>query len=142
KFNIPTYLTKRLGESQNVISRLASRPRTTGRVCDRPRSEAPPTDHNHDQYLGTSVLRHGSANTTQLQAYLPDVRGTRISRHVNPLSPRHHIEHLQWTQEHVTRSMQQWSTVWFIVESLCRTTQLICQSIKAFSYLKTKIFKY
>uniref|UniRef100_A0A3P9IDQ3 Transposase Tc1-like domain-containing protein n=1 Tax=Oryzias latipes TaxID=8090 RepID=A0A3P9IDQ3_ORYLA len=60
---------------QSVISR------TTGRVCDRPRSGAPPeTDHNHDQNLRTSDLRHGLANTTQLQTRLPDVKGTRVSR--------------------------------------------------------------
>uniref|UniRef100_A0A3P9JUF3 Uncharacterized protein n=1 Tax=Oryzias latipes TaxID=8090 RepID=A0A3P9JUF3_ORYLA len=75
----------RQSEVASVISKLASRHRTTGRVFDRPRSGAQPvTDHNHDQNLRTSDLRH-------LQARLPDVRGTR------------------WTQDHVTWTMQQWS---------------------------------
>uniref|UniRef100_A0A3B3H6E9 Transposase Tc1-like domain-containing protein n=1 Tax=Oryzias latipes TaxID=8090 RepID=A0A3B3H6E9_ORYLA len=122
-----------LGESQSVINRLESRQRTTGRVCDRPKGEAlPVTDHNHDQNLRTSDLRYGLANATQLQAHLPDGRGTRVSRHtihnrlhpldwndrrplqVTPLTPRH----LQWKQDHVTWTMQQWSTILFTDE--CR----------------------
>uniref|UniRef100_A0A3P9LTE3 Transposase Tc1-like domain-containing protein n=1 Tax=Oryzias latipes TaxID=8090 RepID=A0A3P9LTE3_ORYLA len=96
---------------QSVISR------TTGSVCDRPRSGAPPeTDHNHDQNLRTSDLRHGLANTTQLQTRLPDVKGTRVSRQT--VNNRHRPECLQWTQDHVTWKMQQWSPILFSDE--CR----------------------
>ncbi|XP_040889325.1 chitinase-3-like protein 1 [Toxotes jaculatrix] len=81
-----------------VISRLASRHRTTGRVRDRPRSGAPlVTDRNDDQYLRTYALRHRYATATQLQAHLRD-----------------------WAQDHVTWTMQQWSTVLFTDE--CRVT--------------------
>uniref|UniRef100_A0A3B4ZT40 Transposase Tc1-like domain-containing protein n=1 Tax=Stegastes partitus TaxID=144197 RepID=A0A3B4ZT40_9TELE len=104
-----------LGVSQSVISRLASRHRTTGSVGDRPRSGAPRvTDHNDDQYLRTYALRHRYASATELQARLPDVRGTRVT----PLTPRHRRERLQWAQDHVTWTMQQWSTVLFTDE--CR----------------------
>uniref|UniRef100_A0A3B3IC49 Uncharacterized protein n=1 Tax=Oryzias latipes TaxID=8090 RepID=A0A3B3IC49_ORYLA len=76
-------LCSRQSEVASVISKLASRHRSTGRVFDRPRSGAQSvTDHNHDQNLRPSDLRH-------LQARLPDVRGTR------------------WTQDHVTWTMQQ-----------------------------------
>uniref|UniRef100_A0A3B4Z9U4 Transposase Tc1-like domain-containing protein n=1 Tax=Stegastes partitus TaxID=144197 RepID=A0A3B4Z9U4_9TELE len=93
-----------LGVSQSVISRLVSRHRTTGTVHDRPRSGAPRvTERNDDQYLRT-------------YARLPDVRGTRVT----PLTPRHRRERLQWTQDHVTWTMQQWSTVLFADE--CRVT--------------------
>uniref|UniRef100_A0A3P9MR87 Transposase Tc1-like domain-containing protein n=1 Tax=Oryzias latipes TaxID=8090 RepID=A0A3P9MR87_ORYLA len=103
-----------LGESQSVISRLAVIHRTTVRVCDRPRSGALPViDHNHDQNLKTSDLRHGLANATQRQARLPGVRGTGVSRQtihnrlhrfdlndgrplqVTPLTPIHRRERLQ-----------------------------------------------
>ena len=74
-------VARELGVSQSVISRLASRQRTTGRVRDRPRSGAPwVTDHNGDQYLRTYALRHCYVTATQLQAQLRDVRGTRVSR--------------------------------------------------------------
>uniref|UniRef100_A0A3P8UA40 Transposase Tc1-like domain-containing protein n=1 Tax=Amphiprion percula TaxID=161767 RepID=A0A3P8UA40_AMPPE len=97
-----------------VISRLAARHRTTGSVCDRPRSGAPRVmDHNDDQYLGTYALRHCYATATQLQACLREVRGTRVSRQticnglhhfglnarrllqVTPLTPRHRCDRLQ-----------------------------------------------
>uniref|UniRef100_A0A671Z4H8 Transposase Tc1-like domain-containing protein n=1 Tax=Sparus aurata TaxID=8175 RepID=A0A671Z4H8_SPAAU len=123
-------VARELGVSQSVISRLASRHRTTGRVRDRPRSGAPRvTDRNDDQYLRTYALRHRYATATQLQAQLRDVRGTRVSRQtirnrlhrfglnarrplqVTPLTPRHRRERLQWAQDHVTWTMQQWSTV-------------------------------
>uniref|UniRef100_A0A3B4A510 Transposase Tc1-like domain-containing protein n=1 Tax=Periophthalmus magnuspinnatus TaxID=409849 RepID=A0A3B4A510_9GOBI len=68
-------------DENDVISRLASRHRTTGRVCERPRSGAPQvTDRNDDQYLRTYALRHRYATATELQAHLRDVRGTRVSR--------------------------------------------------------------
>uniref|UniRef100_A0A671UD83 Transposase Tc1-like domain-containing protein n=1 Tax=Sparus aurata TaxID=8175 RepID=A0A671UD83_SPAAU len=123
-----------------VISRLASRHRTTGRVCDRPRSGAPQvTDRNDDQYLRTYALRHRYATATQLQAQLRDVRGTRVSRQtirnrlhrfglnarrplqVTPLTPRHRRERLHWAQDHVTWTMQQWSTVLhsFVILAMC-----------------------
>uniref|UniRef100_A0A671U5R4 Transposase Tc1-like domain-containing protein n=1 Tax=Sparus aurata TaxID=8175 RepID=A0A671U5R4_SPAAU len=112
-------VARELGVSQSVISRLASRHRTTGRVRDRPRSG----------YLRTYALRHRYATATQLQAQLRDVRGTRVSRQtirnrlhrfglnarrpvqVTPLTPRHRSERLQWAQDHVTWTMQHWSTV-------------------------------
>uniref|UniRef100_A0A8P4KQ24 Transposase Tc1-like domain-containing protein n=1 Tax=Dicentrarchus labrax TaxID=13489 RepID=A0A8P4KQ24_DICLA len=119
-----------VGIKSCVISRLASRHRTTGRVRDRPRSGAPRvTDRNDDQYLRTYALRHHYATATQLQARLRDVRGTRVSRQtirnrlhrfglnarrplqVTPLTPRHPRERLQWAQDRVTWTMQQWSTV-------------------------------
>ncbi|RXN29207.1 Transposable element Tcb1 [Labeo rohita] len=128
-----------LGVSQSVISRLASRHRTTGRVHDRPRSGAPRvTDRNDDQYLRTYALRHRYATATQLQARLRDVRGTRVSRQtirnrlhrfglnarrplqVTPLTPRHRRERLQWAQDHVTWTMQQWSTD--LLTDECRVT--------------------
>uniref|UniRef100_A0A3B4B8E1 Transposase Tc1-like domain-containing protein n=1 Tax=Periophthalmus magnuspinnatus TaxID=409849 RepID=A0A3B4B8E1_9GOBI len=100
-------VARELGVCQSVISRLASRHRTTGRVCERPRSGAPRvTDHNDDQYLRTYALRHRCATATQLQAHLRDVRGTRT-----PLTPRHRRERLQWAQDHVTWTMKQWSTI-------------------------------
>uniref|UniRef100_A0A3P9I9K5 Transposase Tc1-like domain-containing protein n=1 Tax=Oryzias latipes TaxID=8090 RepID=A0A3P9I9K5_ORYLA len=97
-----------LGKSQSVIRRLASRCRTTGRVCDRPRSGAlSVTDHNHDQNLRSSDLRH-------------DVRGTGVSRLTIP-NQLHRFDWnarrpLQWTHNHVTWTMQQWSTVLFTGE--------------------------
>ncbi|RXN28893.1 Transposable element Tcb1 [Labeo rohita] len=132
-------VARELGVSQSVIRRLASRHRTTGRVHDRPRSGAPRVaDRNNDQYLRTYALRHRYATATQLQARLRDVRGTRVSRQtirnrlhrfglnarrplqVTPLTPRHRRERLQWAQDHVTWTMQQWSTVLFTDE--CRVT--------------------
>ncbi|KAI3355169.1 hypothetical protein L3Q82_017878, partial [Scortum barcoo] len=94
-------VARELGVSQSVISRLASRHRTTGRVRDRPTSGAPRvTDRNDDdQYLRTYALRHRSR---PLQVTL--------------LTPRHRRERLQWAQDHVTWTMQQWSTVLFIDE--------------------------
>uniref|UniRef100_A0A3B3QRF8 Transposase Tc1-like domain-containing protein n=1 Tax=Paramormyrops kingsleyae TaxID=1676925 RepID=A0A3B3QRF8_9TELE len=101
-----------LGVSQSVISRLASRHRTTGRVHDRPRIG----------YLRTYALRHRHATSTQLQSRLRDMRGTRVSRqtirnrlHRFGLNAR---RPLQWAQDHVTWTMQQWSTVLFTDE--CR----------------------
>uniref|UniRef100_A0A3P8TVQ8 Transposase Tc1-like domain-containing protein n=1 Tax=Amphiprion percula TaxID=161767 RepID=A0A3P8TVQ8_AMPPE len=87
-----------------------TRHRTTGSVGDRPRSGAPQVmDRNDDQYLRTYALRHRYATATQLQACLPEVRGTRVSRQtiqrplqVTPLTPRHRCDRLQWAQEHVT----------------------------------------
>uniref|UniRef100_A0A3B3HWB6 Uncharacterized protein n=1 Tax=Oryzias latipes TaxID=8090 RepID=A0A3B3HWB6_ORYLA len=109
-----------------LISRLASRHRATGRVYDSPRSGAPPvTDHNHDQNLRTSDLRHGLANATQLQACLTNMKGTKVYRQtihnrlhrsmkqVILLISRHHREYLQWIQDCVSWKMQQWSTVLF-----------------------------
>ncbi|KAL0161944.1 hypothetical protein M9458_041340, partial [Cirrhinus mrigala] len=65
-----------------VITRLASRHRTTGRVHDRPRSGAPRvTDRNDDQYLRTYALRHRYATATQLQARLRDIN------HLQPTPP-------------------------------------------------------
>uniref|UniRef100_A0A3B5AWL8 Transposase Tc1-like domain-containing protein n=1 Tax=Stegastes partitus TaxID=144197 RepID=A0A3B5AWL8_9TELE len=123
-------VARELGVPQSVISRLASRHRTTGSVRDRPRSVAPRvTDYNGDQYLRTDELRHRYASATELQACLRDVRGTRVSRQtirnrlhcfglnarrplqVTPLTTRHCHERLQWAQDHVTWTMQQWSTV-------------------------------
>uniref|UniRef100_A0A3B4Z752 Transposase Tc1-like domain-containing protein n=1 Tax=Stegastes partitus TaxID=144197 RepID=A0A3B4Z752_9TELE len=123
-------VARELGVSQSVISTLASRHRTTGTVRDRLRSGAPRvTDRNDDQYLRTYALRHRYASATELQARLRDVRGTRVSRQtisnrlhrfglnarrllqVTPLTPRHRRERLQWAQDHVTWTMQQWSTV-------------------------------
>uniref|UniRef100_A0A3P8TVV3 Transposase Tc1-like domain-containing protein n=1 Tax=Amphiprion percula TaxID=161767 RepID=A0A3P8TVV3_AMPPE len=128
-----------LGVSQSVISRFAARHKTTGSVWDRPRSGAPRVmDRNDDQYLRTYALTHRYATATQLQACLREVRGTRVSRQtirnrlhcfglnarqplqVTPLTPRHRRDHLQWAQEHVTWTMQQWSTVLFTGE--CRVT--------------------
>uniref|UniRef100_A0A3P8U4P3 Tc1-like transposase DDE domain-containing protein n=1 Tax=Amphiprion percula TaxID=161767 RepID=A0A3P8U4P3_AMPPE len=122
------YVARELGVSQSVISRLAARHRTTGSVGDRPRSGAPQVmDRNDDQYLRTYALRHRYATATQLQACLPEVRGTRVSRQtirnrlhrfglnarrplqVTPLTPRHRCDRLQW-----------WSTVLFTDE--CRVT--------------------
>uniref|UniRef100_A0A3B3QX33 Tc1-like transposase DDE domain-containing protein n=1 Tax=Paramormyrops kingsleyae TaxID=1676925 RepID=A0A3B3QX33_9TELE len=120
-------VARELGVSQSVISRLASRHRTTGRVQDRPRSGAPRvTDRNDDQYLRTYALRHHA-------------RGTRVSKQtirnrlhhfglnarrplqVTPLILlRHRRERLQWAQDHVTWTMQQWTTVLFTDE--CRVT--------------------
>uniref|UniRef100_A0A3Q1ETL2 Uncharacterized protein n=1 Tax=Acanthochromis polyacanthus TaxID=80966 RepID=A0A3Q1ETL2_9TELE len=75
--------------------RLAARHRTTGSVGDRPRSGGPRVmDRNDDQYLRTYALRHRYATATQLQAL----------------------------QDHVTWTMQQWSTVLFTAE--CRVTLL------------------
>uniref|UniRef100_A0A3P8RPU7 Transposase Tc1-like domain-containing protein n=1 Tax=Amphiprion percula TaxID=161767 RepID=A0A3P8RPU7_AMPPE len=101
--------------SQSVISRLAARHRTTGSVGDRPRSGAPRVmDRNDDQYLRTYALRHRYATATQLQACLREVRGTRVSRqtirnrlHRFGLNARRPLQ----AQEHVTWTMQQWSTV-------------------------------
>uniref|UniRef100_A0A3B3QR86 Transposase Tc1-like domain-containing protein n=1 Tax=Paramormyrops kingsleyae TaxID=1676925 RepID=A0A3B3QR86_9TELE len=96
-------VARELGVSQSVISRLASRHRTTGRVHDRPRSGAPRvTDRDYDQYLRTYALRHRNATATQLQARLRDARGTRVT----PLTPRHRRERLQWAQDHVTWTMR------------------------------------
>uniref|UniRef100_A0A3P8TW82 Transposase Tc1-like domain-containing protein n=1 Tax=Amphiprion percula TaxID=161767 RepID=A0A3P8TW82_AMPPE len=97
-----------------VISRLAARHRTTGSVCDRPRSGAPEVmDRNDDRYLRTYALRHRYATATQLQTCLREVRGTRVSRQtirnrlhrfglnarrplqVTPLTPRHRCDRLQ-----------------------------------------------
>uniref|UniRef100_A0A3B4B8J9 Uncharacterized protein n=1 Tax=Periophthalmus magnuspinnatus TaxID=409849 RepID=A0A3B4B8J9_9GOBI len=78
-----------VGIKSCVISRLASRHRTTGRVCERPRSGAPRvTDRNDDLYLRTYALRHRYATVT-------------------PLTLRHRRERLQWAQDHVTWTMQQ-----------------------------------
>uniref|UniRef100_A0A3Q1BD95 Transposase Tc1-like domain-containing protein n=1 Tax=Amphiprion ocellaris TaxID=80972 RepID=A0A3Q1BD95_AMPOC len=100
-------VARELGVSQSVISRLAARHRTTGSVGDRPRSGAPRVmDCNDDQYLRTYALRHRYATATQLQACLREVRGTRVT----PLTPRHRCDRLQWAQDHVTWTMQQWST--------------------------------
>uniref|UniRef100_A0A3B4YEN0 Transposase Tc1-like domain-containing protein n=1 Tax=Seriola lalandi dorsalis TaxID=1841481 RepID=A0A3B4YEN0_SERLL len=92
------------------------------------------TDCNDDQNLRTYALRHRYAAATQLQARLRDVRGTRVSSQtirnrlhcfglnarrplqVTPLTPRHRRERLQWAQDHVTWTMQQWSTVLFTDE--------------------------
>uniref|UniRef100_A0A3B5AD51 Tc1-like transposase DDE domain-containing protein n=1 Tax=Stegastes partitus TaxID=144197 RepID=A0A3B5AD51_9TELE len=75
-----------------------------------------------------------TTSATELQARVRDVRGTRVSRQtirnrlhrfglntrrplqVTPLTPRHRREHLQWAQDHVTWTMQQWSTVLFTDE--------------------------
>uniref|UniRef100_A0A3B4ZXC1 Transposase Tc1-like domain-containing protein n=1 Tax=Stegastes partitus TaxID=144197 RepID=A0A3B4ZXC1_9TELE len=130
-----------VGIKSCVISRLLLRHRTTGTVRDRPRSGAPRvTDRNDDQYLRTYALRHRCASATELQAHLRDVRGTRVSRQticnrlhcfglnarrplqVTPLTPRHRRERLQWAQDHVTWTMQQWSTVLFTDE--CRLHQI------------------
>uniref|UniRef100_A0A3B3CA19 Transposase Tc1-like domain-containing protein n=1 Tax=Oryzias melastigma TaxID=30732 RepID=A0A3B3CA19_ORYME len=72
------------------------------------------TDHNNDQYRRTSADKHGSANATLLEARLPNVRNSRVSRQtihnrlhrfdlnsrrplqVTSLTPRHHLERLQW----------------------------------------------
>uniref|UniRef100_A0A3B3QA75 Tc1-like transposase DDE domain-containing protein n=1 Tax=Paramormyrops kingsleyae TaxID=1676925 RepID=A0A3B3QA75_9TELE len=118
------YVARELGVSQSVISRLASRHRTTGRVHDRPRSGAQRvTDRNYDQYLRTYALRHRHATATQLQAHLRDARSTRVSRqtirnrlHRFGLNDRR----LTFAQDHVTWTMQQWSTVLFTDE--CRVT--------------------
>ncbi|KAI3376763.1 hypothetical protein L3Q82_000365 [Scortum barcoo] len=82
-------VARELGVSQSVISRLASRHRTAGRVRDRPRSGAPQvTDRSDDQYLRTYALRHRNATATQLQARLRDVRGTRVqTNHSQPTPP-------------------------------------------------------
>uniref|UniRef100_A0A3B4ZZ49 Transposase Tc1-like domain-containing protein n=1 Tax=Stegastes partitus TaxID=144197 RepID=A0A3B4ZZ49_9TELE len=83
--------------SQSVISRLALRRRTTGTVRDRPRSGAPRvTDRNDDQYLRTYSCRP-----------VYEIRPLQVT----PLTPRHRRERLQWAQDHVTWTMQQWSTV-------------------------------
>uniref|UniRef100_A0A3B3RC03 Tc1-like transposase DDE domain-containing protein n=1 Tax=Paramormyrops kingsleyae TaxID=1676925 RepID=A0A3B3RC03_9TELE len=97
-------VARELGVSQSVISRLASRHRTTGRVHDRPRSGAPRTP---------------SCNCYSA-AGLRDARGTRVSRQtirnrlhrfglnasrllqVTRLTPKHRREPLQWAQDHVT----------------------------------------
>uniref|UniRef100_A0A3Q1C4Q4 Tc1-like transposase DDE domain-containing protein n=1 Tax=Amphiprion ocellaris TaxID=80972 RepID=A0A3Q1C4Q4_AMPOC len=132
-------VARELGVSQSVISRFAARHKTTGSVCDRPRSGAPRVmDRNDDQYLRTYALTHCYATATQLQACLREVRGTRVSRQtirnrlhcfglnarqplqMTPLTPRHRRDRLQWAQEHVTWTMQQWSTVLFTGE--CRVT--------------------
>uniref|UniRef100_A0A8C8E3H6 Uncharacterized protein n=1 Tax=Oryzias sinensis TaxID=183150 RepID=A0A8C8E3H6_9TELE len=99
-------VTGQLGESQSVISRLAS----TKSVCDRLTSGAPlVTDHNSDQYLRTHAPRHHFANATQLHS-------------LNPLTPRHCHERLQSAQDHVTWTMQQWSTVMFSLHFLTSET--------------------
>uniref|UniRef100_A0A8C7Z9W2 Uncharacterized protein n=1 Tax=Oryzias sinensis TaxID=183150 RepID=A0A8C7Z9W2_9TELE len=104
-------------------------------VSDRPRRGAQPvTDPNHDHYPRSYALRNQFANVTQLQARLPDVKATRVSRltihnklhcfdlnankllQVTPLMPRHHRELLQWAQDQVTWTMQQWSTLLFTDE--------------------------
>uniref|UniRef100_A0AAY4DV77 Transposase Tc1-like domain-containing protein n=1 Tax=Denticeps clupeoides TaxID=299321 RepID=A0AAY4DV77_9TELE len=75
-----SYVAGDLGVSPNVISRLASRHRTTGRVHDRPRSGGPRvTGRNEDQNLRTYAPRHRYATATRLQARLRDVRRTRVS---------------------------------------------------------------
>uniref|UniRef100_A0A3B3BTS6 Transposase Tc1-like domain-containing protein n=1 Tax=Oryzias melastigma TaxID=30732 RepID=A0A3B3BTS6_ORYME len=97
----------------NVISRLASRHRTAIRVCDRPRSETPPvTDHNHDQYLRTAALRHGSRNITQVSRQMIHNRLHRFdlnTRRPFQVTPRHCCKHRQQAQDHVTWTMQYWS---------------------------------
>uniref|UniRef100_A0A3P9I187 Tc1-like transposase DDE domain-containing protein n=1 Tax=Oryzias latipes TaxID=8090 RepID=A0A3P9I187_ORYLA len=107
-----------LGESQSVISRLAVTHRTTVRVCDRPRSGALPViDHNHDQNLKTSDLRDGLANATQLQARLPGVRGTGVSRQtIHNRLHRFDLNDGRPFEDHLTWTMQQWSTVFFTDE--------------------------
>uniref|UniRef100_A0A3B3DL68 Uncharacterized protein n=1 Tax=Oryzias melastigma TaxID=30732 RepID=A0A3B3DL68_ORYME len=109
--------------SQSIISRLVSRHRTTDRVCDRPRSGAPPVkDHNHDQYLRIYALKHGLAYTTQLQTHLPDVRVqgfpdkplTSFDLNVGDSTDTNR----QWEQDHKTWTMDQRSTVLLIDE--CR----------------------
>uniref|UniRef100_A0A8C7WQ69 Uncharacterized protein n=1 Tax=Oryzias sinensis TaxID=183150 RepID=A0A8C7WQ69_9TELE len=100
---------------QSVISKLASRHRTTGRVRDRPRSGVPPvTDHNHDQNLRTSELRHGLANATQLQTI--HNRLYRFMKQMILLISRYHCEHLQWRQDCVT---------WKIVGSFCTEMMVV-----------------
>uniref|UniRef100_A0A671UB61 Transposase Tc1-like domain-containing protein n=1 Tax=Sparus aurata TaxID=8175 RepID=A0A671UB61_SPAAU len=126
-----------VGIKSCVISRLASRHRTTGRVHDRPRSG----------YLRTYALRHRYATATQLQTQLRDVRGTRVSRQtirnrlhrfglnarrplqVTPLTPRHRRERLQWAQDHVTWTMQQWSTVLFTDKVGSPCTEMMVVSV-------------
>uniref|UniRef100_A0A3B5ARU7 Transposase Tc1-like domain-containing protein n=1 Tax=Stegastes partitus TaxID=144197 RepID=A0A3B5ARU7_9TELE len=152
----PTHLqqrnTARLRVGGSVISRLASRHRTTGAVRDRPRRGAPRvTDRNDDQYLRTYALRHRNASATELQAHLRDVRGTRVSRQticnrlhrfglnarrplqVTPLTPRHHRERLQWAQDHVTWTMQQWSTFLFTDECRVNFPGGLCNAISGSS---------
>uniref|UniRef100_A0A3P8RZ38 HTH cro/C1-type domain-containing protein n=1 Tax=Amphiprion percula TaxID=161767 RepID=A0A3P8RZ38_AMPPE len=108
-------VARELGVSQSVIIRLAARHRTTGSVGDRPRSGAPLVmDRNDDQYLRTYALRHRYATATQLQACLREVRGTRVSRQ----TIRNQLH--RFAQDHVTWTMQQWSTVLFTDE--CRVT--------------------
>uniref|UniRef100_A0A3Q1D008 Transposase Tc1-like domain-containing protein n=1 Tax=Amphiprion ocellaris TaxID=80972 RepID=A0A3Q1D008_AMPOC len=106
------------GITSCVISRLAARHRTTGSVCDRPRSGAPRVmDRNDDQYLRTYALRHRYATATQVSRQTIRNRlhrfglNARRPLQVTPLTPRHRRDRLQWAQEHVTWTMQQWSTV-------------------------------
>lgn len=125
-----------LGVSQSVISRLATKHRATGSVRDRPRSGAPRvTDRNDDQYLRTHALRHRDLTAPQLQSRLLETRGTRVSRQtirnrlhrfglnarrplqVTPLTARHRADRLAWARDHVTWTMQQWSSVLFTDES-------------------------
>uniref|UniRef100_A0A3B4T863 Transposase Tc1-like domain-containing protein n=1 Tax=Seriola dumerili TaxID=41447 RepID=A0A3B4T863_SERDU len=106
-------VARELGVSQSVISRLASRHRTTGR------------------YLRTYALRHRYATATQVSRQTIRNRlhrfglNARQPLQVTPLTPRHRCERLQWAQDHcpghhVTWTMQQWSTVLFTDE--CRVT--------------------
>uniref|UniRef100_A0A3P9KGA8 Transposase Tc1-like domain-containing protein n=1 Tax=Oryzias latipes TaxID=8090 RepID=A0A3P9KGA8_ORYLA len=104
---------------QTVISRLESRLRNADRVCDGPRSGALPVmDPNHYQNLRTSALRHGLANITQLvskqtihnRPHCFDLNARRPLQET-PLTTRHRRERSQWTQDHLTGTMWQWSTI-------------------------------
>uniref|UniRef100_A0A3Q1CLE5 Transposase Tc1-like domain-containing protein n=1 Tax=Amphiprion ocellaris TaxID=80972 RepID=A0A3Q1CLE5_AMPOC len=136
-----------VNHSQFIIqAAMNTRPRhrTTGSVCDRPRSGAPRVmECNDDRYLRTYALRHRYATATQLQACLREVRGTRVSRQtirnrlhrfglnsrrplqVTPLTPRHRCDLLQWAQEHVTWAMQH---DWILVPHLHVTWQNCCST--------------
>uniref|UniRef100_A0A3B4AQM0 Transposase Tc1-like domain-containing protein n=1 Tax=Periophthalmus magnuspinnatus TaxID=409849 RepID=A0A3B4AQM0_9GOBI len=96
-------VARELGVSQSVISRLASRHRTTGRVCERPRSGAPRvTDPRLQDVRGTRVSRQTILNRLHRFGL-----NARRPLQVTPLTPRHHRERLQWAQDHVTWTMQQ-----------------------------------
>uniref|UniRef100_A0A3B5AIF8 Transposase Tc1-like domain-containing protein n=1 Tax=Stegastes partitus TaxID=144197 RepID=A0A3B5AIF8_9TELE len=91
----------RVGGRQSDVARELG----VSQIRDRPRSRAPRvTDRNDDQYLRTYALRHRYASATKLQT----------------IRNRLHRFGLNWAQDHVTWTMQQWSTVLFTDE--CRVT--------------------
>lgn len=114
-------VARELGASQSV-NKLESRPRTAGRVYDRPRCRAPQvSDHNNDQYLRpyqTSLCNwHTAASSLikfewyygfQTNYSKPTLRLLRfdlIARRpwqATQMTPSHRRERLQWAKDHAT----------------------------------------
>ncbi|TRY60434.1 hypothetical protein DNTS_027255, partial [Danionella cerebrum] len=97
-------LLRRFRTRSNIISRLVSRQRTTGRVHDRPKSGTPRVTHcDNDQYLKTYAPRHRYATVTQLQLGFRKLEGIMVSLSVFP--DQNPIEHVwdqlkKWRHDH------------------------------------------